>query len=113
VWLCRDTEKSAYVAVKVHVASVIADDMMEKRLAALDQSAQASVYLALPIDNFTIQGPNGTHECLVSALLGPPVSPDLWLNMEQDPNPILRKFGHQAVLALDFLHKNGICHGGT
>ncbi|SPJ86900.1 related to dis1-suppressing protein kinase dsk1 [Fusarium torulosum] len=87
------------------------DEVLDFALAQLDHSIPGSQYIAAPLDHFIIQGPNGTHQCLVLQPLGPCVSPRLWMRLEKDPERLLRKFAHQTTQALDFLHKNHICHG--
>lgn len=111
VWLCRDTREGPYVAVKVHTADVSAKNLPDLRLVDLDKSIAGAEYMNAPRDYFSLQGPNGTHQCLVFTLLGPRVSPSIWVEME-DPGPTLRKMCKQTAQALAFLHRNGICHGG-
>lgn len=111
VWLCSDSQEGKYVAVKVLTADVSADDLPDLRLIDLDKSAHGVEYINIPIDHFSLEGPNGTHQCLVLTLLGPHISPDFWIEME-NPGPILRKFCQQTAYALKFLHQNGLCHGG-
>jgi serine/threonine-protein kinase SRPK3 len=111
VWLCRDSREGKYVAVKVHTAEVSADDLPDLRLIGLDKSAPGAEYINIPRDHFSLEGPNGTHQCLVLTLLGPRISPDIWIEM-QNPGPTLRKFCQQTAYALKFLHQNGLCHGG-
>lgn len=112
VWLCRDLVDARYVALKVMASDLNSDEVLDFTLAELDHSIPGSQYIATPLGHFTIQGPNGTHQCLVLPPLGPRVSPDLWMRLEKDPGMALRKFSHQTTQALDFLHKNHICHGG-
>lgn len=81
-------------------------------IAKVEQSLPGAEYLAMPLDHFTIDGPNGTHQCLVLPVFGPCVSPDLWCQLGRDPAPALRKIALQATQALAFLHENKICHGG-
>ncbi|TVY17588.1 Serine/threonine-protein kinase SRPK [Lachnellula arida] len=90
VWLCRDTREGPYVAVKVHTADVSAKDLPDLRLVDLDKSVAGAEYINTPGDHFSLEGPNGTHQCLVFTLLGPRVSPSIWVEME-DPGPTLRK----------------------
>ncbi|ERS99721.1 CMGC/SRPK protein kinase [Sporothrix schenckii ATCC 58251] len=115
VWLCRDTrdDYARYVAVKVTIAMVKAEDISDLTiLAGLDRSsAPGSDHIAFPLDTFSITGPNGTHQCIVLPLLGPCVSPELWVRLKDEPGPVLRKMAYQAVKAINFLHTNGICHG--
>ncbi|KAH8645382.1 kinase-like domain-containing protein [Tricladium varicosporioides] len=110
VWLCRDSEEGKYVAVKVLTADISADDLLDLRLRDLDRSAPGAEYINIPKDYFVLEGPNGTHQCLVLTLLGPRVSPRIWVEM-QNPGPTLRKFCQQAACGLKFLHQNGLCHG--
>ena len=112
VWLCRDTQDAGYVAVKVMVGGVRPEALPDLALARLDRSAPGAECIAIPLDSFSIQGPNGSHQCIVLPVLGPCVSPNLWLRMKKDPGPILRGMAHQAAGAMRFLHKNGLCHGG-
>ncbi|KAF5594324.1 CMGC kinase [Fusarium pseudoanthophilum] len=112
VWLCRDSLEGRYIALKVMVSDLNSDETLDVSLAELDQSMPGAQFIASPLDVFSIEGPNGTHQCLTLPPLGPCVSPRLWMRLEKDPAAILRKFAYQTAQALAFLHKNEICHGG-
>ncbi|QKD60280.2 kinase-like domain-containing protein [Fusarium oxysporum Fo47] len=111
VWLCRDSLQARYVALKVMVSDLKSDEILDFSLAELDQSMPGAQYIASPLDSFSIEGPNGSHQCLALLPLGPCVSPRLWMRLGTGPATILRKFAYQSTQALDFLHKNQICHG--
>lgn len=112
VWLCRDEQTARYVAVKVMTGETDPKDLADLSLARLDQSFAGAEYIAIPTDDFVIEGPNGKHQCIVLPLLGPRVAPDLWMHMDREPGPVLRKMAHQSAQALQFLHENKLCHGG-
>jgi len=112
VWLCRDSQASRYVAVKVMTADLSSDLILDLSLLELDQAIPGADYIALPLDRFSLTGPNGTHQCIALPVLGARVSPGFWHSMDMDPGAILRKMCLQATQALNFLHQNGICHGG-
>ncbi|KAH7327768.1 kinase-like domain-containing protein [Stachybotrys elegans] len=107
VWLCRDTQDPGYVAVKVIAGDVeTVPDLALTRF----QGAPGAELIAIPRDHFSVTGPNGTHQCIVLPVLGPCVSPDLWLKLK-DPGLVLRRMAYQAAQALGFLHRHGLCHG--
>lgn len=112
IWLCRDSLVSVYVAVKVMSGDISTENMPDRALEKLDRSAPGVEYIAMPLDFFSVEGPNGLHQCIVLPVLGPCVSPSLWYRMKKDPGPVLRNMAYQAAMAMNFLHKNGICHGG-
>lgn len=112
VWLCRDSLEARYIALKVMVSDLKSDEILDLSLVGLDQSMPGAHYIVSPLDSFSVEGPNGTHQCLTLPPLGPCVSPRLWMRLEKDPAAVLRKFAYQTTQALDFLHKNQICHGG-
>lgn len=66
-------------------------------------------------DHFFHQGPNGSHLCLVTELLGPSLprileelsDKDRWLA----PNIVL-KIARQLLEAIQALHRAGLAHGG-
>lgn len=114
VWLCRDTINSRYVALKIDTARNFKPDYLpiECYLATLDQSISGSQYFNAPLDYFTIFGPNGKHQCIVSLVLGPEIAPDIWRYIEKDRRAsVLRDTARQAVEAMQFLHDNNIFHG--
>jgi serine/threonine protein kinase len=105
-----------YVAVKVSV-SISEDDrgnreaQVMKKLAAIHPSPQHVVYM---LDDFDLEGPNGTHKCLVFELLGPSV-PDIIETHFSDgrlPGTLAKDIAKQALTGLDTLHQHRICHGG-
>ncbi|KAM5341257.1 hypothetical protein ACJ41O_015366 [Fusarium nematophilum] len=108
VWLCQDTLKATYVALKVMIGDVSAEDLPDLALERLDRSIPGAEYIAIPLDHFSVEGPNGTHHCIVLPVLGPCVSPRLWIEMEKEPGPVLRDMARQATQALNFLHKSQI-----
>ena len=83
VWLCRDLETGPerYVALKILMAEAWNDDCPELRVKALkgtlpsDQDHDQRI--CLPLGDFRIDGPNGTHICIVYPVLGPRVSRSL------------------------------------
>lgn len=116
VWLCRDRNSSfpKYIALKVLMARASTRDCRELRVnklkeMSIDQKAGGK-HICVPLDSFWIDGPNGSHLCLVYPVLGPPV--DSISKEFEDPAKALRKIASQAVLAMDLLHNHGICHGG-
>jgi serine/threonine-protein kinase SRPK3 len=82
VWLARDSASETLVALKVLSADKsskpkdeIAELSISLKLDALIASTHnaARDYIQIIKDSFTVEGPNGTHLCLVSKLAGPSV----------------------------------------
>ncbi|KAK5991359.1 SRSF protein kinase 3 [Cladobotryum mycophilum] len=113
VWLCRNHDQKKWVAIKIMTADAIAEQEkapVEIQLMSLDRSMPGAEFTALPVDHFKLDGPNGTHQCIVLPFLGPCVSPNLWTRFS-NPAPVLRSLCQQATQAMQFLHKNNLCHG--
>ncbi|KFA73700.1 hypothetical protein S40288_09846 [Stachybotrys chartarum IBT 40288] len=91
VWLCRDMSANAskYVATKIIMAEGSTAECAESRVIKLVEAGcereTTATNLSLPLDQFEINGPNGTHS--------------------------LRKICHEAVQAMATLHAHGICLG--
>lgn len=113
VWLCHDSETLRYVALKVIIAVASSENCPELRVLrskGLDFKQAGGDKIAIPEDHFWINGPNGKHLCLVLPLLGPQVS-SIWFR-QYDPGNLPRKIALQVAQGIEFLHSNGICHGG-
>lgn len=67
------------------------------------------------LDYFELDGPDGTHECLVLELLGPSAADVLNVQFINNrlPAELAKKVARQTILGLDYLHQHGIGHGGT
>ena len=67
------------------------------------------------LDEFTIQGPNGNHRCLVTEVLGPSLRKLAGEVDEFFPFPleVAKKIAVQLACAVSELHERGIVHGGT
>lgn len=114
VWLCRDIKYAGYVAVKVHKAlRESSNSAFEEFLSSLAPDSPGRKLLAVPLDKFTVDSPNGTHECIVLPVLGPRVFLRVGraVHDSEKRKQILHKVCYQSTLAMAFLHDNGFCHG--
>jgi serine/threonine-protein kinase SRPK3 len=118
VWLCRDLAAGLpkYVAAKVIAAEGSTAECPESRVAKLLETGcereVTAIYFSLPLDQFEIHGPNGTHYVFVYPVLGPRVSKLLHLSRLDNPGPQLRKMCLEIAQAMATIHAHGICHGG-
>ncbi|KAK7960475.1 CMGC kinase [Apiospora saccharicola] len=121
VWLCYDTISKEWRALKIHKASRSAknqntesrgDLFVSQRLERDSVTTEDALDngVALPLETFWIESPNGRHLCLVLPVLGPKLS-DLMEQMPGDDPTRINHIGYQVVKGMDFLHRHGICHG--
>jgi len=120
VWLAKDKLAERYVALKIIVASIrqnfkelgFLQKLAKEPTSHPDQDCVVSL-----LDNFTIEGPNGRHVCLVLQISGPSIT-----SLNYSPGAVARsrrlraqlalRVAKQTVQALDFVHSQGFCHGG-
>lgn len=128
VWLALDEQHrdppSRYVAIKIKSSSSsemgIEADPEVVRLRQLEEhylkgSQDRPRPYAQLLDHFSIEGPNGRHNCLVTELLGPSIASvhSLYGQLEQvlRPETILRA-SRQLLQGIEFVHQAGLAHGG-
>ncbi|KAL8782330.1 MAG: hypothetical protein Q9195_009655 [Heterodermia aff. obscurata] len=115
VWLARDHLSQRYVALKILCSEAtdgFNDIKILKYLEDKNTSHPGRQYISSIYDQFRIEGPNGSHICLVSEVLGPSLK-DLMSVGKQLRGTAARKIGRQFVQAVAYLHSEGVCHGGT
>ncbi|UZP43044.1 hypothetical protein NXS19_010860 [Fusarium pseudograminearum] len=114
-WAAKDQKNDSYVAVKVKVSEAKDTRELEvlQALSALPKHHPGSSHINQMLDHFTLDGPNGSHECLVLELVGPSVSDaiEFYCNIYRLPAKIAKRFAKQSLRGLDFLAANDIAHG--
>jgi serine/threonine protein kinase len=112
VWLARDENDKKWVALKIvdaeHSASTAAKCALSHSL--LRERGTACV--AGPKQQFTFDGPNGRHLCLILPVLGPSMSELSYCFSCRLTPWLARRAAHQATRAVASLHAQGLCHGG-
>ncbi|KAH8196142.1 hypothetical protein TruAng_009677 [Truncatella angustata] len=116
VWLCWDQKLSRWSAVKVLAALPSTSGGDTKVLIHLRKTSSLKEieanHIALPLEDFWIDGPNGRHLCFIMPVLGPSV--DIWrgsLNrLAPETGTRSRVVCKQIAEAIRFLHEKGICH---
>lgn len=116
VWLARDSIRNGYVAIKILKARVSHEpEGGELKHLQILQAAKPDhpgrERIAMPLDHFHIEGPNGSHLCLIYPVFGPRAN-DLRI-IENFSAQSKRKMARQAAEGLAYLHANGIGHGGA
>jgi len=120
VWLAKDKLAVRYVALKVIVANIRQNS---KELGVLQELAKTPTghpgkdRVVSLLDNFTIEGPNGRHVCLVSQIAGLSItslnySPGAVAGSRRLRAQLALKAAKQTAQALGFVHSQGFCHGG-
>ncbi|KAH9988770.1 kinase-like domain-containing protein [Xylariaceae sp. FL0662B] len=115
-WLSWEEKSSTYVAIKIGVAD--AEHHNESHIRGLLMAADSDPKTCpgkacIPnlLDDFNVQGPNGTHRCLVTT----PTRMSLYHARkfslkELFRPPVARAIAAQLVQAVDFLHSRGVVH---
>ena len=114
VWLARDNARQRYVSLKILCAEepdIIEIEMLDF-LKDKNASHPGHQYISFPYDSFRLDGPNGSHICLVSEVLGPSLA-DLVSLGRQLRASASQKVSRQFVQAVAYLHSEGVCHGGA
>lgn len=77
-------------------------------------SIRPHLHVMRMVDDFSLEGPNGTHLCLVLELLGPslPDTIDACFSDGRLPGTLAKTIAKQVVSGVQFLHQEGIGHGG-
>ena len=113
VWLARDNARQRYVSLKI----LCAEELNITEIEVLEYLKEKNVshpghqFISFLYDSFTIDGPNGSHVCLVSEVLGPSLA-DLVSLGKQLRASASRRISRQFVQAVAYLHSEGVCHGG-
>lgn len=111
-WLARDERLGKYVAIKVGTADsrqTEADIMA--RLTAHRNASRGRELLPLVLDRFDVQGPNGTHPCLITTparcTLADAKDPAGLFQLD-----VARSLVAQLAMAVAHMHDLGYVHGG-
>ncbi|RDL38376.1 Kinase-like protein [Venustampulla echinocandica] len=119
VWLALDEQKHRRVALKImraEASSHCSELEILQRLGRSPNDASGRKNVTSLFDHFTIDGPNGTHMCLVSDVAGPSVAalndcPGKVAGSRRLRSDLARKIAKQTVEALKFVHSHKLCHG--
>ncbi|SMR48047.1 unnamed protein product [Zymoseptoria tritici ST99CH_3D1] len=113
VWLGRNTKTNVYYALKVCAAGAEQSNevLVSERIKSIESDHPGLARLCVVVDNFKVQGPSGTHQCLVFDPLGVTYT-QLRARL---PGKVLEKRLLQqslllVLLGLDVLHKAGVVH---
>lgn len=87
----------------------------DKLRANADQHPGFSCIMMLK-DQFSLQGPNGSHDCLAYEVLGPSIAYVREESTGSSTTAYLtltcaRKIVHRVLLGLDYMHSVGLVHG--
>ncbi|KHO11328.1 serine/threonine protein kinase, AGC family [Metarhizium robertsii ARSEF 23] len=125
VWLARDNDVGRWTSLKIKQAYVsttsLDDDKEVRALRVLEQNYVSSNSSSPPcfarlLDSFHHHGPNGTHTCVVTELLGPTLFHlvanynDYQIQELFRPDTILRA-SRQLLEAIHMVQEYGIVHG--
>ncbi|RYC55216.1 hypothetical protein CHU98_g10992 [Xylaria longipes] len=116
VWLCYEKAVKKWKAIKINAADRSHDDSpelrVEKLLAKSCDTSQLleNYHIAMPLETFWVEGPNGRHLCTVLPVLGPTLTE--WRNISLGTDVArINDVCYQLTKGLGFLHSHGICHG--
>ncbi|KAF2022232.1 hypothetical protein BU24DRAFT_417870 [Aaosphaeria arxii CBS 175.79] len=115
VWAAGDQRLQAYVSIKI---SVSGQKPHSRELAVLravsdvPSDTPGHRYLMTMLDHFQLDGPNGTHDCLVSEVLGQSVADYMDASsFARLPGNIAKAIAKHTLLGLSLLHSHNIGHG--
>ncbi len=113
VWLARDDDDKKWVALKIVDAEHSMPTAEKSALIQATMPVDGTKHVAVHRRQFTFDGPNGHHLCLVLPVFGPSMS-ELSYHFNCRLTPwMARRAACQATRVVADLHSQGLCHGGT
>ncbi|KAL3478156.1 kinase-like domain-containing protein [Aspergillus californicus] len=114
IWLAWDGFSNRYVAVKICTAhsDAVEIDLMSQLAGSLKSSGIHTTMIPSILDRFNIQGPNGTHACLVTSPARMSLSEaknGSWIGLFQIN--VARALAAQLVTVIQYIHSQGFVHG--
>ncbi|OAQ68592.1 kinase domain-containing protein [Pochonia chlamydosporia 170] len=109
VWLSHDLLEKEYVAVKIGIADSLPHEVTTLRALATPTAVQACEPIPLVLDEFRIQGPNGSHPCCTT--------PVALCNLRECSFSrlfrldVARTLAYELTLAVALVHSRGYVHG--
>lgn len=121
VWLVEEPLSGRFAALKILSADVsmnISEVTILRHLERHDDlefTHDGRKYVIKFFDDFRIEGPNGTHQCIVTEVLGPNMTVDIEdiYSNEQLPIGVAKSLVAKILRGVASLHsKLGVIHGG-
>lgn len=116
-WLAEDKQNNRLVALKISTAEsaerTTHESQVLTRLAQAKSRLPGKDMVQTIFDSFSFSGPNGTHQCLVLDAAR--------VNLDEAKDAAYHRLLHlspsraiiaQLILAVQFIHSQGIAHGG-
>ncbi|KAF9071233.1 kinase-like domain-containing protein [Rhodocollybia butyracea] len=121
VWLVRDSVTNRYAVLKIVIvqSTKVASEIAVLR--HLQQPSNSDIdngdkdHVVHLLDEFKHHGPNGTHQCIVTEVLGPSLSLDEGPLLDHIGETIptrLAKHVAKIFRGVRYLHMHGVVHGG-
>ncbi|KAF8482197.1 kinase-like domain-containing protein [Gautieria morchelliformis] len=118
VWLVDDLASGRCAALKVLAANVsnVSEVAVLRRLKQRqldDGGSNGQEFLVEFLDDFKVEGPNGTHQCIVTEVLGPSIGADVYDIYDEElyPIEIAKNLVAQVMRGVAYLHSCGVVHG--
>ena len=118
VWLARDNREARYVSIKISMSWICENNRelyVQRHLRTKNSDHPGRQHISMLVDDFTLDGPNGRHLCLVYHALGPSITGlhseygGPFLKLRSD---VTRELARQVGEAVDFMHGSGLICGG-
>ncbi|KAF8524494.1 kinase-like domain-containing protein [Gautieria morchelliformis] len=80
----------------------------------LNGDSTGQEFLVEYLDDFKVEGPNGTHQCIVTEVLGPSIGSDIeeiYDDEDHYPMDIAKNVVAQVMRGVAYLHSCGVVHG--
>ncbi|QLI70171.1 Serine/threonine-protein kinase spk-1 [Metarhizium brunneum] len=109
VWLAHDFRKKQYVALKVGIADSLPHEVTALHALGKQTTVPGSAAIPRVLDEFRIEGPNGSHPCYTTA-------PALCNLRESSFSrlfrlDVARTLAYELTLAVAYVHSRGYVHG--